>query len=114
MSKFENYLNECEEITEDEKKTLIEELNVILEGLGHVDEVDAHDLGLPAFKDITVDMIVAAMKKKFSAGKMDVKGYLMKLDKAYKGRMSAQDKQQLTKMLKLPYWPKDKNPMARG
>lgn len=105
MSKFDKYLKESELITEKEFNILVEDCNTILEALGHVDEVDAHELGLPAFKNITMQDIISAMKKKHQAGKFSVKSYLEKLDKAYKGRMSAQDKDQLLKALKLPYWP---------
>jgi len=103
MSKFEEYLKES---SFNEKNLLfIEEVNLLLEALGHVDEVDAHDLGLPAFKDITVDDIVSAIKTLCKTGKCDVKKYLEKLNKAYKGRMSTQDKDKLISILKLPYWP---------
>lgn len=102
MSKFEQYLIE---------KELVESINLILEALGHVDDVDAHDLGLPAFKNITADMIASAVEKMCKSGKCDVEGYMKRLEKAFKGRMSIQDREQVTstikQLLNKAYWSKN-------
>jgi hypothetical protein len=107
MSKFEKYLDILKEHDE-AKSTLVESVNTLLEELGHVDDVDAHDLGLKPFTKISAKDIVSAIEKMCRSGKCDVDKYMHRLEKAYKGRMSIQDREQIKKLLDLSYWPRGK------
>lgn len=94
MSKFDLYLTEQTLITE--------QANLMLEAFGYVDDADAHYLGLPAGrKSYTVDDIWRGMHKTIGAGKpyKSIDEYMKELEKAYKGRMTTQDRQELQALI---------------
>lgn len=79
MSKYEKYLAEQEEL----RQTLFEEVDTIMEKLGSLDAMDAHELGLPANVPIKASHIVAAFKKICAKGDCDMSSFLKKISKAF-------------------------------
>lgn len=94
MSKYEKYLAEQEEL----RQTLTEEVDTIMEKLGSLDAMDAHELGLPANVPIKAKDIIAAFKKSKGG---DIDSYLKKIAKVFPG-VTSDELEHIKMLLKVP------------